>query len=378
MLFGQLMDLAESTDGFYYSDMAGPDHCIYRIFLYRLGSYSDFLKPSALESRGIMFRREMGQWKLVCRPFTKFFNWKENPFTAELDFSKVETMMVKEDGSLISTFIDSNGELRLKSKGSVKSQQVVDSSAWLERNPTFKQALLDVTAMGITVNCEWTSPMNIIVEPQSTERLTVLGARVMETGDYVPYSTLQEQFGSGRVVQLINIAPEEVNNLPVGEGVVAFFGNAAPVGSNFVKIKTERYNTLHKLKDTVNHPGALFDAVINERVDDVRALYADDAAVQERISHMERLVQADFNKFCKVIRDTHERFKQFDRKTYAITVKNSLADELSPMLSARAHGICMMKYLGHDYDYNESFSKAARSEIISQYQQLFTSMSVSE
>lgn len=373
-LFNQLMQLSEASESFYFSDMKGEDNALYRIFLYRLGSYSEFLLPSALESRGTMYRQlDNGEWRLVCRPFTKFFNWKENPFTMNLDFSKAQTIMVKEDGSLISTYLDANGILQLKSKGSVKSEQVFAARAWLNNHPDFEALLYENTATGFTVNCEWTSPLNRIVESYSTEKLTVLGAREMSSGMYVSHDALVKRYGADRVVRTIQIAPEDVSAMPTGEGVVVFFGNGASAGSNFTKIKTERYCTLHKLKDGVNNPNALFDAVLNEQVDDLKASFSDDGQVQMFVEVMESLVNTSFNQFCKIIRTVHSQLRDADRKTYAVQSKVVLQELLPEHQVGAAHSICMMKYLSKEYDYKSAFSKSSKSGIVDLYRRQIVS-----
>lgn len=85
-LYYQLMALCESTDrdAFYYQDFSSgnEDEYTYRIFNYRLASYTDFLQPGAIEARGIMFRVSSRHaaaepLELVCRPMAKFFNYSE-------------------------------------------------------------------------------------------------------------------------------------------------------------------------------------------------------------------------------------------------------------------------------------------------------------
>lgn len=367
-MFEDLMRLCETDESFYYSDMRGEDGYLYRIFLYRLGSYSSFLLPGALESRGVMYRQEdHGFWTLVCRPMTKFFNWNENPFTTNLDFSHTEAIMVKEDGSLISTYIDGNGFLQLKSKGSIKSEQAIAARNWLKQHPEYEANLYQDTANGLTVNCEWTSPLNRIVEVYEVDRLIVIGARMRQSGLYAAHSVLVERYGQENVVKLLNVAPEEVEGMDVGEGVVIFFGNHAPAGSNFVKIKTGRYRTLHKLKDGVNNPGALYDAVLEERTDDLKSAFSDNAFIQKSIALMESLVVPQFNHYCKVVLAIHNQHKHCDRKTYAVGIKAMLLSELPEQQAAVAHGVCMMLYLGREYDLKETFSKATKVIITNQY-----------
>jgi hypothetical protein len=50
-----------------------------------------------------------------------------------------------------------------------------------------------------------------------------------------------------------------------------------------VKVKTDWYKTLHHLKDSVNATRHLFEAVIDERIDDVKAMFASDQFTMDRI-----------------------------------------------------------------------------------------------
>ena len=54
-LWNDLMALCASNEAFYFVDQT-KDGDKYRVFTYRLASYSDFLLPNALECRGHTFR----------------------------------------------------------------------------------------------------------------------------------------------------------------------------------------------------------------------------------------------------------------------------------------------------------------------------------
>ena len=53
-LYKQLIDLTNVNESFFFKDFP-VDERIYRIFNYRLASYTEFLIPGAIECRGIMF-----------------------------------------------------------------------------------------------------------------------------------------------------------------------------------------------------------------------------------------------------------------------------------------------------------------------------------
>ena len=120
-LYRDLLTLVEESEAFYYKDFQLADRW-YRIFNYRLASYSDFLKPGALECRGIMFEIEPEHGapkRLASLPMEKFFNLNENPFTMGLDLSTIIDFELKADGSLMSSYWHEDGEatwLMLKSK----------------------------------------------------------------------------------------------------------------------------------------------------------------------------------------------------------------------------------------------------------------------
>ena len=371
-LFTNLMGLAAKSEAFYHQDQVGDDGKTYRIFLYRLGSYTDFLLPGAIESRGIMFRHneENEVWELVSRPMTKFFNWKENPFTMEVDLSKIQYATVKEDGSLISTYSDMDWGLSLKTKGSLRSEQAVAAMNWLyqkEMTP-FRKILKEMDRSGWTVNMEWTSPLNRIVISYQVDKLIVLNARHRLTGVYMEREMLEGLIPAEYLVPITDLMVEDVAAAHGTEGLVAFFGNGAyPV--EFMKVKADAYQILHRLKDGVNQPHALFEAVINEAIDDLRASFAEDKAVQLMISTMEELVAAPFNHFVKVTTDLYEKNKHLDKKNFAITMQAELKEVLDHDAAA-AFNVSINMYLERAHNTVTSFSRAAQDRIVAQYKTL--------
>ena len=110
-LYNSLITLCKDTpDGiFYVSDHIPPDNndkYFFRVFAYRLSSYSMFKLENALECRGIMFQMEYDNYgnidnsgivgakysgtphSILARPMEKFFNYMENPMTDKIDLKK--------------------------------------------------------------------------------------------------------------------------------------------------------------------------------------------------------------------------------------------------------------------------------------------------
>lgn len=371
-LFTQLMALPAQSEAFYHQDQVGDDGKTYRIFLYRLGSYTDFLLPGALESRGIMFRHneEQAVWELVSRPMTKFFNWKENPFTMEVDLTKIQYATVKEDGSLISTYSDMDWGLSLKTKGSLRSEQAVAAMNWLyqkEMTP-FRKILKDLDRGGWTVNMEWTSPLNRIVIPYQVDKLIVLNVRHRLTGGYMEREYMEQVIPAEYLVPITDLMVEDVAAALGTEGLVAFFGNGAhPV--EFMKVKADAYQVLHRLKDGVNQPHALFEAVVHEQVDDLRASFAADPSVQLMISTMEELVSKPFNHFVAMTTELFEKHKDLDKKSFAITMQEELAKVLVHDSKA-AFNVSINMYLERNLNMVSTFIRSAQDRVVAEYRAL--------
>lgn len=369
-------------------DQIGHDGGLYRIFLYRLASYTDFLLPAGEESRGSMFRNvadpavqlndpdyldsDPKNWQLVSLPMEKFFNMGENPITIGLDYSKALYSMVKEDDSLISTYTGQDGKLYLKTKGSLHSDQATAAMDWLRHpdNRAYHHEIARLDSEGWTVNLEWTSPLNRIVVPYQEDKLIVLNARSRHTGKYMGRQTLQDIFGEF-VVPVLDIPVHEVAAMEKGEGIVVFFGNEA--SPRMVKVKADAYLVLHRLKDGVNQPNALFEAVVHEAVDDLRASFADDPAVQTMISVMEKLVRDAFHQFIAAIDALFLTHRDLDRKSFAIRMQEA-TKELIPLDAGAAFNVLMNKYLQRDERLIDSFVKSAQGRVVAEYKQKVTEL----
>lgn len=371
-LFHQLMALPAQSDSFYSVDQIGLDGATYRIFLYRLGSYTDFCLPGALESRGITYRHnvENDVWELVCRPMTKFFNWGENPFTMDVDLKAIEYATVKEDGSLISTYTDHDWGVCLKTKGSLHSEQAKSATAWLTHRDRadFCKILADLDKAGWTVNCEWTSPLNRIVISYQTDKLIVLNIRHRLTGIYMERAYVEECIPAEYLVPISDLMVEDVADAVGTEGLVAFFGNGAnPV--EFMKVKADAYQRLHRLKDGVNQPNALYGAVIGGQIDDLRASFAGDPAVQMMIVEMEKLVVQPFNHFVVVSERLYAKNKHLEKKDFVLAVKADLEHEEGLYSKPSVFVVTVNMYVGRDAKFEHCFTYAAKEKIVELYKQ---------
>lgn len=359
-LYNDLIELADTDEAFFYKDFY-VDETVYRIFNYRLASYMDFLKPSALECRGVMFEVADGLVvRLVTLPMEKFFNLHENPMTMNLDLSEVDDVELKADGSLISTYLHDH-TLRLKSKGSLESDQALDSMAFLEHpdNYEFKMQLQVLAALGYTVNMEWCAPHNRIVLSYENPQLTVLNIRNNATGEYVDYYDVvsrEEEFYEieERWIEKLDIKDHAkfVSEIPDMEGVEGYVVRLVSTGQR-VKIKTEWYLVQHRAKDSINSPRRLFEACIEEATDDLRSLFYDDPIVIGMIDEMEQFAEGIYNHTVDSVEKFYDANKGLERKEYAILGQQELDKKI--------FGLAMSKYLGKDCDYKAFLRKHYKS-----------------
>jgi T4 RnlA family RNA ligase len=365
--YDNLMKLIEKNEAFFFKDFNLHDKN-YRIMNYRLASWTLFQEPSSLNCRGIMFDvTEPNNVKLVSLPPEKFFNYEEGG--VDHTKGKLGDKMVKMDGSLISTYMH-NGELFFKSKGSLFSSQALDAMKLLnkEENAKFKKELESLVNRGFTVNLEYTSPENRIVISYQTEELTVLSARRHEDGKNFFATKLIELLDTydltavkNKMVDYESLHKQDINQLKFVDDVRAEQEGEGYVveivldddNSYLTKIKNIKYIALHHTKDSVNSPKALFEAVVEEATDDLRAMFADDPYVLSKVEEMENHVQPIFNNMIKTVDAFYAENKELTRKDYAIKAKAEHPEFMSLMMNS---------YLGQESDYKE-FAKKRRKEM---------------
>ena len=192
-LFNNLMELCkDSQRKFFYSDDVSASGRTYRIFSYNYASYSDWLLPDALECRGIMFEMDGEKpVRIASRPMEKFFNLNENPFTMNIDLNDVDYILTKEDGSLVSTYLDGD-EILFKSKGSIKSEQALMANGILMNinHHRLRDRLKELAEDGFTANFEFVAPTNRIVLAYQEMKIILLNVRENETGEYISYDDI--------------------------------------------------------------------------------------------------------------------------------------------------------------------------------------------
>ena len=375
-LYADLLHLIDTNEAFYFRDNI-KDDVTYRIFTYRLASYSDFLLPGALECRGIMFELANDHpVRLASLPMAKFWNWKENPATTNLDFHNFKQIMHKLDGSLISTF-QHKGIVYFKSKTALYSDHAKAATDYAisvvpDYSNNIQTSLYDefkvIETAGHTVNCEFTSPhypFRIVVGYQEP-KLTILNVRHRGTGVYVTldevqnvlnlfYKNKNDRMITAHWIETVNVANDEIddfiNSIDAQTGIEGYVIQLHD--GMLVKIKTDWYRALHHVKDSINCMRRLFEAVLEETTDDLRSMLYDDPVSLERINDMEIKVVHIYNSTIKNVESFYEDNVNLDRKDYAIKGQQ--------ILSHLEFGLAMNKYSGKIIDYKGIIKKNYKS-----------------
>ena len=357
-----LIQLTETDSEFFYAEQTS-DNKIYHIFNYRLASYESFMNPKvadsyiALSARGIMFDvTDKENIKIVSRPMNKFFNIEQG----EVDRSNMKLVgyMDKLDGSLISTYLH-NGELKLKTKGSIKSEQAIAAMEWLDlpENSEMKNFLKFHTEKNnLTVNMEWTAPDNQIVLFYPEASLRILNMVNNENGKILTAENIDKEnlvnkdifVKSHKIpnMSLDNII-ESIRNEQGNEGYILEFFDSE-YNTHLVKVKNIWYVNLHQIKSNLNTTTKIIETIIDETSDDVRVLFAEDKHFLDNITRLENVVSPRISKIEADIEKFYSDNKELSRKDYAIKAQS----ELQPYMS-----LAMNLYIGKETNYKEFFKK---------------------
>lgn len=365
-LFHDLMALCAKNEAFYFKDFTNLG-TVYRIFDYRLASYTDFCEQGALACRGIMFQLdEKGNYvRLSSRPMDKFFNYAENPFTMmdkSILSTEIEMAIDKLDGSLISSFMNSDIKVQLKSKGSLFSEHAAMSNKLLRSDLEKENEVFILETLGFTVNFELLSPELRIVVPYQKDELRFLNARNRATGEYLSLTTLKEKYPalySTSVYQDGYISSSVPMRSTVYETVHAVYDMQDSIegfvfklkDGTFFKVKTNKYCSLHHTKDSILIASRLFNVVLDGGTDDLRQLFKDDPYSIESIKKMEQKVFMTYNSIISTVTEFHEAHKNLERKEYAQKVSSVLPKQYN------MQGLAFMLYQNQTPNYKENLRK---------------------
>lgn len=359
-LYRDMKALVELGNDAFYSKRHTIDGHIFEVYNYRLASYTDFMMPSALQARGIMFELDpitLNPIKLACMMPHKFFNDSENPLVMDLVYSNdtVDKIMIKEDGSIISTYMLGN-TLALKSKTSVSSEHCKFAMEWLSKpeQEELQFVLAGLTVCGFSVHMELVTPMpdlKIVVNYPVTS-LVIHSIRDTTNGEYMELSDFAVSDPAGI------LSKYWVKYIDYDDASIFIDGISAHVDlegyivqlktGQKVKIKTDWYKRLHNLRDDVSSPRKLFECVLAETIDDIIALFPTDVYLHDRVNKLQLHIRTYYNNIETLVEQFYIDNKRLDRKSYAIKGQQELAHCFS---------LGMMLFLGKPVDYKQFMLK---------------------
>ena len=297
--------------------------------------------------------------ELVSLPFEKFFNLNENPITTNVDLSKTVEISEKADGSLISTFINGNGEVDVKSRTSLESSQAVAAYELLHENDRLLKEVQDLELLGYTVIFEYVSPKNRIVVHYPDDRLIVLAVRNRLTGEYIPLDELTNyrelRNHAIRKVECENVI-EFINSISTIEGIEGYV--LLLEDGLRIKVKTQWYLERHRLRDNLTNPRNLGLAIINQKIDDLRTILSDDKDNLAIIEHNEHKVREIYHYVSTNVENFYQENKKLSRKDYAIKGQKEHR-EIFPVL--------MQRYSNDDVDYSRFVEQAINKSSYEDY-----------
>lgn len=337
-MFKGLMHLVATQNGAFTkadSEMGGVK---YRVFNYRIPSWTQMQLPYAQESRGVMFDvTDEENPRLVCLTPKKFFNYKEGQ-PKEHEKHKLGVKMVKVDGSLISSF-EHKGKVFFKSKNSINSTQVKDSLELLYKDAKLSEEAMKFQKDGWTMNFEYVSPTNTVVLVYEKPELILLSARNLQTGELIYADKLENKLKSMGLNTLASsmvsyeMIPEHEQNQKelvnkigketVGEGYVIEVLAPEPY---LVKVKNDAYTAIHHFLEKMESNFHLAKVILHEKADDARSLFRDNPDIIERIEELEQKILPVYNAIVAEVESFYEKHKDLDMKAYVLAAQEKDKD----------------------------------------------------
>lgn len=223
------------------------------------------------ECRGMIFDRS---GKIVRRPYHKFFNLNEREETLEkhVTLDQDHCIMQKLDGSKISCFMLDDGNVRFGTKmGETPICEPV-KEFFTRASPWTRFARAQIEE-GYTPIFEWCTPENQIVIYYDRPQLIATASRHMITGEYLDYEDLHRVSWAFNVPVVKRYEWDAAGSFYVAcavkemvddEGVVIAFDDGMRV-----KVKSDWYVAIHKMKDHILYERNVIPLILEEKMDDV-------------------------------------------------------------------------------------------------------------
>lgn len=356
-MFESMMSLIEKNENFYFKDFTHSDGLTYRIFNYRHVFFEDFHKyENAKWARGITFiLNENGTAELSCLCMAKFFNLNEGG--AVHNFNDVDCITDKLDGSLVSTFINGNGNLDVKSKSSFISDHCHMARDIIANDKELHDILFRMTNNGLTVDMELTSKSLKIVLNYNEDKLTIISAQDKASKKSLNYAELKNAVGNDKYLVKnylndIEDITDFIKSVAEKQNIEGFVITKA--NGERVKLKTIEYLSVHKMLDKINSKKGRFWLVMDEKDDDLLSIMDSVVIIKsmENTAKEKAEILSGFSAFKKTVYGFYDENKDLIVKDYAMKAKKTFNGQNKVLFST-----VMGLYKGYNIDMKMAFSK---------------------
>lgn len=312
---------------------------------------SDFKNPIVRQCRGTVVEVfDNGAARVICGPYTKFFNWDDPNSALKLIDWKTARSYAKIDGQLIKMFkYDGDHRDHWVTNGAPGLYTPLDyEEGDIKTYPDLVKAALNkdlkapanfiITEHDFSCDADWvkkvpdgwtldfelTSPQNRIVVKYNETKLWFHGARDAEGNEFFP-EDVAEMFGIPYEIPKIYEGVDGIDaafadylndmNGAENEGMVICDGNF-----NRIKVKCDSYLNMKFIRETSESPEAIWRIVITEQYDDILSKAPE---LKEKIDEAVKT----YRKFAKDLKstiayaiDVYENDKNKNRKEFALWV----------------------------------------------------------
>lgn len=361
-LYKDLTYLVETSNGdFICKDyvVSKEENSFFRVFTYSLPKQSKFQQPNATNCRGTMFYIENNNVSLVALPMGKFHSFGETPESQKLDYTDALEAYVKEDGSLLTSYIHPvTHTLVFKSKDTPKFLEYTDVEKAIS-GALFSE-IFHLTQSGYSLDLEITTPNNRVIIEYEGHKVFVLSARSLENGEYLNLrsETFKHTYPTISQHLVKQVDPKNINiNAKDIEGYVVLMPN----GKKY-KIKTVPYLSMvaaFRFQDSSKEFKNLYAAAVHDVIDEVKNLYyhkyknkdkdKQDLLVEKiaKIEEIERYAVESFRQLEKRVEDFYQEHKHLERPDYGRMTQTN--KDIAKVL--------MNRYLNNTIDYKKESIK---------------------
>ena len=317
------------------------------LYLFKYGQLeAKWLEKLTHECRGVILRKTGNNWKVVSRPFNKFFNVGEGhcPVNDKTDWSRMKAAQ-KLDGTCAQIYFDEvENRWRMSTLGTITTTQCSDSPwtfeelFWKVANKHYSSFVNAIHAneplKNYTIICELCTEENRILTRYDRDRIFLLGCRNKDTGELESISlpldkpfVFDVEFSS--VEDAKDWVESESKKIDVygefNEGFV-LYNDVGPIG----KMKNSLYVQLHHAVgagDTKCTRNRVIEAFFCGNMDDVYPVLT--SSMQEFADKLGDWWRGKIGAILEVVSDMKDR--EFDTvKDFALHVKGKIASEFQP------------------------------------------------